>query len=255
MIDLTSTSAPTTPEPPASPLAQSWRSDLDPDALPPTPQYSPAQRRVLVACLEQFATRGFEASSTRDIAALIGVQSPSLYRHFPSKEGMLSALVLVGYEHYHSRLLTAFLAAGHSPVHQLAEVIRAHVLLSCEYSRLTIVIQQELAHLPPETAAVVAGYRGRTVQLVEQILARGIEEGVVDVAHLRTTITLLGGMSQASALTFPYRHDLCADEYAAEYVDLALRLVGATPVPVADQPTDSRPTDSSPSAPSDKDLA
>ena len=249
MIDLTSTSAAATPEPPAAAPAPTWRAGLDPDALPPTPQYSSAQRRVLVACLEQFATRGFEASSTRDIAGLIGVQSPSLYRHFPSKEGMLSALVLVGYEHYNARLLAAFLAAGHSPIQQLAEVIRTHVLLSCEYSRLTIVIQQELAHLPAETAAVVAGYRGRTVQLVEQILARGIEEGAFDVPHLRTTITVLGGMSQSSAATFPFRHDLSADEYAEEYVDLALRLVAAAPGPTGP------PTVSSPSAPSDKDLA
>lgn len=229
MLDLTATpqAAPAAPSA-ADLLAADWRGDLDPDALPPTPQYSEAQRRVLAACLQQFATRGFEASSTRDIAAVIGVQSPSLYRHFPNKEGMLAALVLVGYEHYNARLLTAFIGAGPTPAEQLAAVIREHVLLSCEYSRLTLVIQQELAHLTPETATVVSGYRGRTIQLVEQILARGIEEGTFDVPHLRTTITILGGMGQSAALTFPHRHDLTADQYAAEYVDLTLRLVGAS---------------------------
>lgn len=230
MLDLTSTPG-TGPSGPSAAdlLAADWRSDLDPDALPPTPQYSAAQRRVLLACLQLFATRGFEASSTRDIAAVIGVQSPSLYRHFPNKEGMLEALVLVGYEHYNARLLTAFIGAGPTPAQQLAAVIREHVLLSCEYSRLTLVIQQQLAHLAPEAATVVTGYRGRTIQLVEQILARGIEEGTFDVPHLRTTITLLGGMGQSAALTFPHRHDLTADQYAAQYVDLTLRLVGAAP--------------------------
>lgn len=236
MLDLTSTAA-TAPAPAAADLpAADWRGDLDPDALPPTPQCSEAQRRVLAACLQQFAIRGFEASSTRDIAAVIGVRSPSLYRHFPSKEAMLATLVVLGYEHYNARLLTAFIGAGPTPAQQLAAVIREHVLLSCEYSRLTLVIQQELTHLTPETATVVTGYRRRTIQLVEQILARGIEEGTFVVPHLRTTITILGGMGQSAALTFPHRHDLTADQYAAEYVDLTLRLVGAAPLTTPSAP-------------------
>jgi AcrR family transcriptional regulator len=204
----------------------SWREDIDPEALPPTPHLTVGQRRVLTACLEQFATKGFVASSTRDIAASVGMQSPSLYNHFASKEAMLSALVLTGFEYYNERVLAALVAADSHPVAQLSAVVREHILVSCEYPRVAVVIQQELSHLPNDALATALGYRNQAAALVEQILRRGNDGDVFKVNHMRTTISALGSMGLSAATTFPFRPELVATDYADEFVDLALRLAG-----------------------------
>ena len=55
--------------------------------------------RILEAAARLFATKGYTASSTREIAAAVGIQQPGLYKHFASKEAILVALCdrVVGY--------------------------------------------------------------------------------------------------------------------------------------------------------------
>jgi TetR/AcrR family transcriptional regulator, cholesterol catabolism regulator len=50
-------------------------------------------RDVLNAAVELFASRGFDATSVRDIAAQAGVQPASVYYYYPSKEALLIAIV------------------------------------------------------------------------------------------------------------------------------------------------------------------
>ncbi|TQS46145.1 TetR/AcrR family transcriptional regulator [Cryptosporangium phraense] len=48
---------------------------------------------VLAAAADLFATRGFDATSMRDISTAAGVQPASVYYHFRSKEALLVAIV------------------------------------------------------------------------------------------------------------------------------------------------------------------
>src|SRR6201996_427168 len=50
-------------------------------------------RALLAAAVELFASRGFDATSIRDIAAEAHVQPASVYYHYPSKEALLVAIV------------------------------------------------------------------------------------------------------------------------------------------------------------------
>ncbi len=59
---------------------------------------SPAARRILRTAAELIAVRGYSATSTRDIAAAVGVAQPAIYKHFSAKDDILSALVRLGLE-------------------------------------------------------------------------------------------------------------------------------------------------------------
>ena len=50
------------------------------------------RQKVLAAASDLFATKGFEATSMRDIAAAAGLMSGSLYYHFASKEDLYIAV-------------------------------------------------------------------------------------------------------------------------------------------------------------------
>jgi len=53
----------------------------------------PSRRaRVLAAATELFRQHGFAAVSMEDIGAAAGIAGPSVYRHFPSKAGLLTAI-------------------------------------------------------------------------------------------------------------------------------------------------------------------
>ncbi|QIS03520.1 TetR family transcriptional regulator [Nocardia brasiliensis] len=59
---------------------------------------SPAAERILRTAAELIAVRGFAATSTRDIAAAVGVRQPAIYKHFSAKDDILAALVRLGLE-------------------------------------------------------------------------------------------------------------------------------------------------------------
>jgi AcrR family transcriptional regulator len=210
---------------PSAPL--DWRSDLDPVALPTTGDLSAGQRKVLQACLELFADQGFAASSVREIAAAAGMQSASLYNHFPSKDAMLAALCVIGHESHLDGLMTAVINAASDPRQQLAASVRAHVLAHCTHARLGLVVNQELRHLPPDAMATVVTLRSRSSALTSEILRRGEQQGVFHLIGRDVTLAALGSMGVAVARWYPYQTDFGADQLAEDYAQLALRMVGA----------------------------
>jgi AcrR family transcriptional regulator len=54
---------------------------------------SDTRERILTAAAAAFAQRGFQGTSTREIAAAVGVRQPSLFHHFPSKQAILAELL------------------------------------------------------------------------------------------------------------------------------------------------------------------
>src|SRR5438270_3080719 len=52
-----------------------------------------SRRQVLDAALRLFSTRGFRATSVREIADAAGVSTGNLYHHFPDKEAIFRTLL------------------------------------------------------------------------------------------------------------------------------------------------------------------
>jgi AcrR family transcriptional regulator len=50
------------------------------------------KRAIVEAALPLFAERGFEATTTRELAKAAGISEPLLYKHFPSKEALYSEI-------------------------------------------------------------------------------------------------------------------------------------------------------------------
>jgi AcrR family transcriptional regulator len=54
---------------------------------------SATRRRILEAAQDRFSESGFEAATTREIAAAAGIAAGTLFNYFPSKEAIVMALV------------------------------------------------------------------------------------------------------------------------------------------------------------------
>ncbi len=65
------------------------------------------KERILFESLKLFSTNGFEAVSVRTIAAMVGIGSSALYKHFESKQAIFDAIVEISKERYLKQCLEA----------------------------------------------------------------------------------------------------------------------------------------------------
>ncbi|MGM9969983.1 MAG: TetR/AcrR family transcriptional regulator [Anaeroplasma sp.] len=59
------------------------------------------KERILDAALELFSINGYEATSVEEIAAMVGIKAPSIYKHYKNKEEIfteLTNLMVIRYE-------------------------------------------------------------------------------------------------------------------------------------------------------------
>lgn len=104
---------------------------------------NPTRReQILDAAAALFARRGYHGVGIDDIGAAVGISGPALYRHFRSKDAMLSEMLTSISDH-----LCAVGGALLTAERPLEELIRFHVDFALAHPSLIVVQEQNLAHL------------------------------------------------------------------------------------------------------------
>lgn len=176
-----------------------------------------------------FATHGFHGSSMRDLARVVELQPSALYVHFPSKEHVLAELVRAGHEAHHHGIRAAMLEAGTDPLAQLAALVLVNIRQHATHPHLAIVVNNEMRALSPELAAPGLALRKQSVALLQDVIERGVASGRFVVPHVGVVVAAIG----ATGLRVPYWYSPesgpTIEELAEIHVELARRMVGATP--------------------------
>jgi AcrR family transcriptional regulator len=202
---------------------------VDPVGLPPLEDFTPSQAAILRACVELFGDRGFSGTSVRDIAASVGIKSASLYKSFASKQAMLDALSELGHNEFAKRQLKAVLSAGDDPRDQLTAGVRCLVAVTCEYPRLSRIVNSEVRNLSPRGFDRDQTARVQSAQILYDVLERGRAQGVFIDEDFALVPVVLWSLGVGLARWWPYSVDITVDELADTYAQLALRIVGAEP--------------------------
>lgn len=194
---------------------------------------------ILSASLDAFYESGFHGASVREIARRVGVTVPSLYYHHQSKEGLLIALLELSISDLRSRALAANAAGDGDPVQRLTNVIFTIVLQMTNRARLAA-LEGEARYLGPENWERYRAVRKGVEGLVLDIVHDGNRAGEFDVDDPAETTRAILGMCQAIPRWYHAEGIHSPEVVARKYVDIALRMVGATRVP--DMPQSSGPT-------------
>jgi len=134
-------------------------------------------RRLLEEALVLFGARGFHGVSVREIAEGAGIRASSMYAHLESKEELLLQLMTIGHEEHYDLLRRALLEASADPVDQISHLVRAHVFFHATYPLLAAVCNRELHSISEQSRARVQDIRERSLELVLDVIRRGIKMG------------------------------------------------------------------------------
>lgn len=163
------------PDPAAAPLDDRTAAPTTSPTLPATPLLPPVGARreqLLGAAARLMADRGYHGVSINDIGAAAGVSGPAVYKHFPSKQAILTEL-LVGIS---ERLLaegTSRAAAAADPDEALDALVRWHVSFALGYPELIRIQDRDLASMEDAAARLVRRLQRRYVEIwVTQLRAR-----------------------------------------------------------------------------------
>lgn len=177
------------------------------------------RQRILDAAREVFAQRGLDAE-VREIAKRAGVGIGTVYRHFGSREGLLTALKVQSKEDLRRRLQSAL--ETHEPATALRAIIRAGADACEQFGALAeAVLSGKLDKL--------GGGRGEFMELLTKLLRLGIQEGTfrsdLDVslaaATLESIFTSGAFLELAAQRSYPAAADAVADFF--------LKAIAATP--------------------------
>ncbi len=148
---------------------------------------------IIEAATELFAEKGFNETSTAEIAARSGVAHGTLFYHYKTKEGILLKVYEAVMNSY-VRGMQAAIAPASSGLEGIEAAIRFHFRFSTERAREVLVLMRDF---PGQFSTpdfphrnVVAGKTARVIALLQKCLETGMADGsvrplpTVETAHM-----------------------------------------------------------------------
>jgi len=184
---------------------------------------SPATVRDAATTL--FAEKGYHGTALSEVAAQLGVRTPSLYNHMRSKQELLQDILLATSR----RVWSDFEAAvqGHDDVvDRLRDAARVYALRHATHRREALIVNRDVASLEEPVLSQVLELRRQHEGAVRGLIQEGVDQGVFIVDSPR--VASFGVLEMCVSVARWFRPDgaLSAEQVAAQYSEFALRLAG-----------------------------
>jgi AcrR family transcriptional regulator len=175
---------------------------------------------LLRAAARLFVEKGFDATTTRDIAEAVGMRSGSPFYHFRSKQELLKAAMIDGLEAGYARLLAAIDGLT-DPEQRLRVLIRTHLGTLLEGDCRSPLLVSEARALDDKARSEIAAAFDRYQQPWQETLAALEKTGKLASAAPPVRLLLFGMLNWSSHW---YRLDgaLSVDELADAAVAMLL---------------------------------
>ncbi|NUU18508.1 TetR/AcrR family transcriptional regulator [Cellulomonas humilata] len=142
---------------------------------PPTARVrAKAERRdaLLSEAARLFASHGFDGVSIEDLGSSVGVSGPAVYRHFPSKQAVLAALLVGVSQGLLDGGRVVVDSAGDDASAALRALVRFHVDFALRDPDVIRVQDRSLPALTPQDRESVRDLQRRYIELWVDVLAR-----------------------------------------------------------------------------------
>lgn len=115
------------------------------------------REEIIGVAARLFARDGFHGVSIDELGSAVGISGPALYRYFPRKESILSAMLV--------DISQRLLAGGRERAGSLDGLIAFHVDFALDHPDLIDVQSRDLAAVPEDERRAVRRYQAQYVDL------------------------------------------------------------------------------------------
>src|SRR5262249_37016970 len=138
----------------------------------------PTTERLFDTAAGLFWEKGYAATTTREIAAALGIQQASLYHHMASKEDLLHKIFLASLNQFLSDVPPA-LGKEACPLERIKILIRTHVATLLRHQNQNMTMLTELRSLSRKHRAEVLSLRDQYEGLVRTTLENARVAGMI----------------------------------------------------------------------------
>ncbi|ODU07608.1 MAG: hypothetical protein ABS81_00425 [Pseudonocardia sp. SCN 72-86] len=182
------------------------------------------QGRLLDAAVAVFAMHGYHAAAVQDVADAVGIQKPSVYKHFRSKEDLLVGCLARGHT-LREEVIDHVAALDASPSARLHEYLRLYVETMLRHRELSAVFVREWVHLGAAARAVDLERR----RIRRHLLADLVEQAAPDGVDAALVATYLKGALHAALDWYHEAGREPLEAVTGKLADLGCALVAAAP--------------------------
>lgn len=182
--------------------------------------------RLIDAAISTFAAKGFHGATTRDIATAAGMSPAAVYVHFSTKEELLYTIMRDG--HTLARdLVRASIATSADPTEQLYRAIYNFTMWHARRHTRARITNYELGAISPDHLTEIRRLRNEINALMRETVENGVAAGQFTTPDVRLTVAALLSITIDVTRWYTESGPTKAEEVAAHYGLLALRVVGA----------------------------
>jgi TetR/AcrR family transcriptional regulator, cholesterol catabolism regulator len=199
-----------------------------PAAAPPTrpalrARYERKRQEVLATAARLFAERGYQATSMQDLTEATGLAAGGLYHYIGSKEQLLIRICdeLLEPLLEQARAIVARPAPAPEQLHELLRAWLAHIATHREHM-LVFAQERHVIEREPQWREV-RRQRKAFEQILDDVLARGEQDGTMQFADRGLTLLALLGMVNHTATWLRPRGRLSPEQIADGYCELILK--------------------------------
>ena len=177
------------------------------------------EEAILQAAADCFGEQGYRATTLETIAERLGISRVTLYRYCPSKEELLIRVFERSIAIF-QRDLRQICSQPIPPEEKLRQVIRHQVRLMADHRNFLTVFFSEESNLPEDIAERARAERRVYDELIEGVIAEGVESG--RLAPLPAKLVSFAILGMCNWLYQWYQPDgpLSADEVARNFIQL-----------------------------------
>jgi AcrR family transcriptional regulator len=176
------------------------------------------RREILDTAAQIFYEKGYDATSTKDIADAAGLLKGSLYYYIETKEDFLFEIIKESHDGALATLDRVRQVEGDT-LARLARLVSEHFRYFVENLVTTTIYFREFRVLSPERQALIAAEGDLYLEFVRELLTQGQQEGVI-AEELDVRLISIGivGMVNSAWLWYQPGGSRSIDEIAAEFV-------------------------------------
>jgi TetR/AcrR family transcriptional regulator len=180
--------------------------------------------RILQGALELFSSKGYDATSVREICEAAGITKPTLYHFYGSKEGVYRALVEGVLERFRAELLDQLAQPG--PVVQRLQHVARQYFAAARGQRDLMRFLFSIVHNPPASAPAIdmSSFYEEIVRMVAAVTDEGVARG--ELAPGPTDVRMLlfmGALGEALCGWMLHGRPELTEDLADSIVDTLLR--------------------------------